>query len=45
MPEGARLIIQVARGGAVERHLRDDPSPSSAGGSRRGVVLCVMGDA
>ena len=42
MPNEARLILQVARGGAVERQLRDDRPPSVAGG---GVVLRVMGDA
>ena len=36
MPNEARLIIQVARGGAVERQLREDPPPSVAGGD---VVL------
>src|SRR4051812_22467591 len=31
MPKEARLIIQVPRGGAVERQLRANPPPSAAG--------------
>jgi hypothetical protein len=36
MPGEARLIIQLPRGGAVERQLRDEPPASVAGGD---VVL------
>jgi hypothetical protein len=43
MTSPVRLIVQLARDGSVDRHLRDDPPPSIASGE---VVLDhVVGDA